>query len=106
VSGRRDLPIPEGWRPGRNMRVEVHPHEKFDPHPPAGVWRIVDRSPGSPGPHWWMQPHDDVARRWAERNPARIISGCVEVKGLLIVPPGTPVPARATTGKRPAGGRR
>jgi len=105
VSGRTDLLVPEGWKPARNVRVIVLPHTD-EPVPPAGVWRIVDRSAGTPGPHWWAQPVDEPAQRWAQRHPGRIVSGCLEIKGLRCVPPGTPMPDRPTSGKRKAGGRR
>jgi len=103
---RADLLVPEGWSPARNVRVIVMPHPVEEPRPPAGVWRIIDRSAGEPGPHWWLQPHDDIARRWAEVHPDRIVQGCVEAKGLRLAPPGTQLAIPGTTGKRRAGGRR
>lgn len=96
MSGRAELLVPEGWKPDRNVRVRVLPHTD-EPHPPAGVWRIVDRSNGDPGPHWWAQPIDDAARRWAELHPARIVSGCTELKGLRCVPPETQLPIPGVT---------
>jgi len=88
---RADLLIPDGWKPGRNVRVTLLPNAD-DPLPAAGVWRIVDRSAGEPGPHWWAQPHDDAARAWAQRHPGRMVQGCLEVKGLRCAPPGTQLP--------------
>lgn len=85
---RADQLIPEGWSPGRNMRVMVQPATD-EPVPPAGVWRILDRSPGGPGPHWWLMPHDDAARGWLAAHLSRAVQGCTEVKGLRLAPPGT-----------------
>jgi len=95
---RAELLIPEGWKPDRNVRVIVIP-SRDEPVPPAGVWRIVDRSAGGPGPHWWAQPITDPARKWLERHPDRAISGCLEVKGLLCAPPETQLPIPGTTTK-------
>lgn len=89
--------VPEGWAPSRGARVTVLPH-RDEPVPPAGVWRLLDRSATEPGTWWWAQPADDAARAWAARHPGRIVQTCLDVKGLLLVPPGhTP---------RPKGGRR
>lgn len=82
---RTDLLVPEGWLPRRNARVIVLPHAD-EPHPPAGVWRVIDRSNGDPGPHWWCQPADDTAREWLARHPKRRVQGCIEVKGLRLAP--------------------
>lgn len=101
---RTDLLVPDGWRPERNARVIVLPH-RDEPVPPVGVWRIIDRSAGGPGPHWWAQPHDDLARAWAERHRSRIVQGCLEVIGLRLAPPGTQIPIPGVDRKR-AGGRR
>jgi hypothetical protein len=95
---RTELLLPDGWKPTRNTRVEVLP-DADEPVPPAGVWRIVDRSGGGPGPHWWAQPVDEQARAWAAGHGDRITSGCLEVKGLRCVPPGTPIPTGTTTSK-------
>lgn len=105
MSGRAELLIPEGWKPARNVRVRVLAH-RDDNAPPAGVWRIVDRSNGDPGPHWWAQPIDETARRWAEQHPGRITSGCVEVKGLRCVPPETQLEIPGATPAHPKRGRR
>lgn len=83
---RAELLVPEGWKPDRNVRVRVLPHAD-ERTPPAGVWRIVDRSAGGPGPHWWAQPVDDAARAWGAGHPSRLVSGCLEVKGLRCAPP-------------------
>ena len=91
--------IPDGWRPARNVRVIVQPH-RDEPVPPAGVWRIIDRSAGEPGPHWWIQPHDDTAREWAQQHPARIVQGCLEAKGLRLSPPGTQLVLPGTSSRR------
>jgi hypothetical protein len=95
---RTELLLPHGWKPARNVRVEILPHHD-EPVPPAGVWRIVDRSGGAPGPHWWAQPVDERAQRWAAGHAPRIVSGCLEIKGLRCVPPGTVVPTSTTTSK-------
>lgn len=97
---RTELLVPEGWKPARGARVSVLPHTD-EPVPPAGVWRIIDRSAGEPGPHWWAQPVDDAARAWAAGHPARILQGCLEVKGLRCVPPGhRPRPTSTRAGGR------
>jgi hypothetical protein len=96
---RADLLVPEGWKPARGARVSVLPHVD-EPVPPAGVWRIIDRSAGDPGPHWWAQPHDDAARAWAQAHPSRIVQGCLEVKGLRLVPPGTVPRPKSGGGRR------
>ena len=93
---RADLLVPEGWKPDRNVRVRVLPSAD-EPAPPAGVWRIVDRSAGEPGPWWWAQPIDDRAREWAAEHPTRIVSGCLDVKGLRLVPPETQLLIPGTT---------
>lgn len=99
---RSELLVPEGWAPRRGSAVCVLPH-RDEPVPPAGVWRIIDRSPTEPGPYWWAQPHDDEARRWAARHGSRIVQGCLDVKGLRLVPPGhVPRPAE----HKGRGGRR
>jgi hypothetical protein len=97
---RAELLVPEGWRPRINARVSVL--ATADEPAIPGAWRLLDRSPGGPGPHWWAQPADDAARAWAQRNPGRIVQGCLEVKGLRCVPPGT----RPRPSSTRAGGRR
>lgn len=82
---RGELLVPDRWKPARNVRVRVLPNPD-EPEPPAGVWRILDRSNGEPGPHWWAQPHDDAARRWAQAHPTRIVQSCLEVTGLRCAP--------------------
>lgn len=82
---RAELLVPDGWKPARNVRVRILPHAD-EPDPPAGVWRIIDRSSGEPGPHWWALPHDDAAHLWAQGHASRIVSGCLEVKGLRCAP--------------------
>lgn len=97
---RARLLVPEDWRPTRGTRVEVLPH-RDEPVPPAGVWRIIDRSAGDPGPHWWVMAVDEAAQQWAQRHPRRIVQGCLEVKGLRLVPPGyAPRPAERKGGRR------
>ena len=88
---RSELLVPDGWSPARNARVIVLPHAD-EPVPPAGVWRIIDRSSGEPGPHWWLQPYDEPARVWAAGHASRITSGCLEVKGLRLAPFATQLP--------------
>lgn len=84
---RAELLVPEGWAPRRGSVVELLPN-RDEPVPPAGAWRIIDRSNTQPGPWWWAQPHDDEARHWAARHSSRIVQGCLDVKGLSCVPPG------------------
>lgn len=84
---RTDLLVPEGWAPRRGAVVVVLPH-RDEPVPPSGRWRLIDRSPGEPGPHWWALPIDEAARTWAGKHPSRIVQGCLELKGLRVVPPG------------------
>jgi hypothetical protein len=96
---RAELLVPEGWQPTRGARVAILP-TRDEPAIP-GAWRLIDRSNGGPGPHWWAQPADDDARAWAQRHPARIVQGCLDVKGLRCVPPGTtPRPSSSRGGRR------
>ena len=78
---------------GRKV-LEAH---RDEPVPPAGVWRLIDRSATTPGTWWWAQPADDAARAWAARHPGRIVQSCLDVPGLRLVPPGYK--------PRPKGGR-
>lgn len=96
---RAELLLPDGWRPARNMRVRILPHPD-EPQPPAGVWRLLDRSNGFPGPHWWAMPHDDAAHWWVEQHPSRIVSGCLEVKGLRCAPPAVQLEIPGSRGGR------
>jgi hypothetical protein len=99
---RAELLVPQGWAPRRGSIVEILPH-RDEPVPPSGVWRIIERAPDEPGPHWWAQPHDEAARSWAARHPRRIVQGCLVVKGLRLVPPGhAPRPPE----RKSRGGRR
>ena len=96
---RADLLVPEGWRPKINARVSIL--ATADEPAIPGTWRLIDRSNGSPGPWWWAQPIDDDARAWLEANPGRRVQGCLDIKGLRCVPPGTtPRPTSSRTGAR------
>ena len=96
---RADLLVPEGWRPKINARVTIL--ASADEPAIPGTWRLIDRSAGEPGPWWWAQPADDAARAWATTHPDRITQGCLDVKGLRCVPPGTtPRPATGRSGGR------
>jgi hypothetical protein len=54
---------------------------------PAGVWRCVDRSPGTG--EWWLQPADEDARAWlaAPHCPLQPVQGCVSYPSRLMRPP-------------------
>lgn len=96
---RADELVPDGWTPKRGIRVIVQP-SRDEPAPPAGVWRIIERSNGEPGSWWWVQPVDDTARAWLTANPSRAVQGCTSVRGLLLTPPGTPLRRVEGTTKR------
>lgn len=83
MSGRGQLLIPEGWRPGIGVRVAILA-TKDDPQPPHGVWRCLDRAPQG----WWLTPADERSRTWAQRWPNMLTQGCVAVAGTRLVPPG------------------
>lgn len=85
MTARAELLIPDGWRPKPGTRVSVR-SSKDVPHPPGGVWRVIDRGPSPSG--WWLQPADDKAREWAKHWPHQLTQGCVEMSGRLLVPPG------------------
>jgi hypothetical protein len=97
---RAELLVPEGWTPRRGSLVTVLA-SRDEPYPPRGTWRVFDRSNGEPGPHWWALPVDDEARTWADGHPSRIVSGCLELKGARLVPPGhKPRPAERKGARR------
>ena len=97
---RADLLVPEGWKPARGARVTVLA-SRDEPYPPRGVWRIIDRSSSGPGAWWWAVPVDDEARAWADAHPARIVSRCIDLNGLRLVPPGhKPRPVERKGGRR------
>lgn len=95
---RRQLAIPEGWKPERLGQVQCLPLEvkgaragisgrRPEPWRPDGVWRVLDRSPDVRGGNsWWITPVDAVARAWATRHHADMLQGCVSVPGRLLVP--------------------
>jgi hypothetical protein len=87
-----------GWKPERLARVTLLPlhvrgarggHTGRPPQPwhPAGVWRVMDRSPDVRGPNsWWIAPVDHAARMWAVRHSADMIQGHTSAPGRLLVP--------------------
>lgn len=81
---RAELLVPEGWKPKPGARVRVLP-SKDVPHPPSGVWRVIDRGPSTNG--WWLMPVDQAAKDWAAHWPNAITQGCIEIAGRLLAPP-------------------
>ena len=83
---RKDLVVPDGWRPTVHSTVQVIDHERLAPAdlPVRGRWRVLDRSPDG----WWLLPADDTARWWLERHGAKAgaSSGCVSVHAQRLVP--------------------
>lgn len=98
MTTRRDLAVPAGWKPERLAQVQVLPLQVKGARPgangrrpdawrPAGVWRVLDRSPDVRGAgSWWLAPVDPQARAWAARNHADVLQGHVSVPGRLLVP--------------------
>lgn len=84
---RRDLAIPDGWRPTHHANVQVLDHAKLMPAdlPVRGHWRCIEQAPDS---GWWLLPADDASRRWlaAYGTAAGAVSGMVRVHRLRLVP--------------------
>lgn len=66
---RDGLPIPAGWAPTHNTRVELI--DATDSPAPPGLWRVTDRAP-DPG-CWWLTPADETAARWLAARPAQAV---------------------------------
>jgi hypothetical protein len=83
---RRDVPIPDGWKVTNRSHVQVLDHERLTHAdlPVRGGWRTIDRSPDG----WWLQPVDDLARRWlaVHGSKAGATSGCISVHTSRLVP--------------------
>lgn len=82
---RADQLLPDGWKPGRHSVVHIEP-TKDEPSPPHGLWRCVDRAPGTA--MWWLLPVDDAARTWAARWPGQVTTGCISRKAGTMTPKG------------------
>ena len=82
---RTEYAIPDGWRPAAGGHVTLLA-TRDEPVPPPGKWRIVSRSPSTAS--WWLQAADDAARAWANRNPTRVSSGCIDEQGRRLMPYG------------------
>jgi hypothetical protein len=84
---RKDLSIPEGWKPTHHATVQVLESSTLRPvdMPVAGLWRCIDRAPDA---GWWLQPKDGAARAWLAGHGRRAgaSSGMVNVHGLRLVP--------------------
>jgi hypothetical protein len=84
---RGDLALPDGWKVTHHATVQVLDHPKLHPAelPVRGQWRAIDQAPDS---GWWLQPKDDVARRWLQLHgqKAGASSGMVNVHRLRLVP--------------------
>lgn len=84
---RRDLAIPDGWKVTHHSTVQVLDHAKLMPAelPVRGAFRAITPGPDS---SWWVQPVDDMARRWMALHgeKAGAASGMVRVHRLRLVP--------------------
>lgn len=77
--------LPEGWKPRLGSVVGVEP-SKDDPAPPHGRWKVVSAAPGTG--QWWLLPVDDAARKWKDRWPGQVTTGCISRSGRVLVPVG------------------
>lgn len=84
---RRELGLPDGWKPTHHANVQVLEHAKLAPAElsVAGHWRCIEQAPGS---CWWLLPADDASRRWlaVHGQAAGALSGMIAVHRLRLVP--------------------
>jgi hypothetical protein len=84
---RRDLSLPDGWKPTHHSTVQVLESDTLRPQElhVAGAWRCISPAPGD---GWWLQPSDEAARWWLQRYGTRAgaASGMVNVHRQRLVP--------------------
>lgn len=87
MTGRRNLNLPDGWRPGIHSTVQILDSDTLRPdgvHVP-GAWRCINPAPDG---GWWLQPADLAAVRWEKLHgrTAGASSGMINVHGLRLAP--------------------
>jgi hypothetical protein len=97
VTGRRDLNLPDGWRPTVHSTVQVIDSATLRPDdvPVTGLWRCINAAPED---GWWLQAADETATRWLVRHGRRCgaVSGMVNVHRLRLVPSWLQLPVAGT----------
>jgi hypothetical protein len=97
VTVRRDLNLPDGWRPTVHSTVQVIDSPTLAPRDVTvrGRWQCIHPAPDD---GWWLQPADDPARRWLAAHGARVgaQSGMVNVHRLRLVPSWLQLPVPGT----------